>query len=186
MKQSIVLLLLMSVLFSSCIVLSFYPLYSDDTLAERPELIGTWTINGDGTWIFTRDENEPGGMILTEINYGDTSRYFAALVKLGDDYFFDLQPDLSEDAHYLSFPYPMHSFYRISFMEDNQMEVFLFDSDYLEKLFEQRKIRIKHEYDEKQGIYVLTAPTPEIQAFVRKYAHDPKAFIDPALLIKNS
>ncbi|NRB65328.1 MAG: hypothetical protein HRU40_20315 [Saprospiraceae bacterium] len=186
MKRTVVLMLLMVIGFSSCIVLSFYPLYDSDTLVMRPDLAGSWQLGDKGLWIFTVDDDEPGGMILTDINDGDTSHYSAALVRLGENYFFDLQPNLEDDTHFLSFPYPMHSFYQVKMLDEGLMELYVFDSDYLEELFKQRKIRIRHEYSEEMEMYVLTAQTPELQSFIRKYADDPKAFIDPVKLTRNS
>ena len=53
------------------------------------------------------------------------------------------------------------------------MKIYFFDIEWLEQLFKQRKIRIKHEVME-EDIIVLTAPTAELQEFVRKYAEAKK------------
>lgn len=182
MKRSIWFILLIGLFLSSCVVLSFHPLYSPDTIAFRPEMVGTWQIDDDETWEFTALEGELPSYYLTHISDEDTAFYNVHLVQLEEYYFLDITPDISEATQILSYPYPLHSFYKLEFLPNGTMTIYIFDSDYLKELFEQRKIRIKHEYSEDNETYVLTAPTNELQAFILKYADDPKAFIEPGTM----
>jgi hypothetical protein len=54
--------------------------------------------------------------------------------------------------------------------------MYWYGEDWLEELFEQNRIRIKHETVTSPGYdrQVLTASTDELQKFIRKYANDPK------------
>lgn len=182
MKRSIWFILAIGLLLSSCGVLSFHPLYSPDTVTFRPDVVGTWHIDEGETWDFAAVEDELPGYYLTHISGHDTARYDVHLVQLNDYYLLDMTPDLSHTKQLLSHPYPLHSFYKLEFLPNGDMTIYIFDNDYLKQLFEQRKIRIKHEYSEENETYVLTAPTSELQAFILKYADDPKAFIEPATL----
>jgi hypothetical protein len=182
MKRSIWLVLVIGLMLSSCVVLSFHPLYTPETVAFRQDLVGTWHMNEDETWNFTALDGELPGYYLTHISDRDTAMYNVHLVQLNDYFFLDISPDLSETTQVLSHPYPLHSFYKLEFLPNGDMTIYIFDSDYLKQLFEQRKIRIKHEYSEEDETYVLTAPTSELQAFILKYADDPKAFIEPGTL----
>ena len=182
MKRSIWFILIIGLMLSSCVVLSFHPLYSPDTITFRPEMVGTWKIDDDETWHFTAKDVELPGYHLQHETDDGTAKYEVHLVRLNDYYFLDMTPDLSDTKQLLSHPYPLHSFYKLEFQDDGRMTIYMFDSDYLKQLFEQRKIRIKHEYSEENESYVLTAPTNELQAFILKYADDPKAFIEPGTM----
>ncbi|MDX1941443.1 MAG: hypothetical protein SFU99_12875, partial [Saprospiraceae bacterium] len=74
-----------------------------------------------------------------------------------------------------------HSFARVEF-KNRQVIIRFFDYDFLKTLFEQQKIRLKHERLSNDNI-VLTAPTEELQKFVLKYADEPKAYQE-ALVLK--
>ena len=50
MKRSIWFILIIGLMLSSCVVLSFHPLYSPDTITFRPEMVGTWKIDDDETF----------------------------------------------------------------------------------------------------------------------------------------
>jgi hypothetical protein len=58
--------------------------------------------------------------------------------------------------------------------------MYWYGGDWLNELFEQNRIRIKHEkvYAFDYDRHVLTAPTDELQKFIKKYANDPKTVDD--------
>jgi hypothetical protein len=141
-----------------------------------------------------------------------TAVYMAGLVKFGDNYFLDVQmeetpisdeevarkkeadasPDpkvakgssAQNDVGFLAFNIPGHNFYKLAF-KGEKIYVYPFNNDYLEELFKQRKIRIKHEKVDS-SLTVLTAATQELQDFFKKYGNDPKLFRDedPSVLTK--
>jgi hypothetical protein len=98
------------------------------------------------------------------------------LVKLGNNVFIDLTPEVWQmnDTFLAVHLMSVHTFAKIDI--GNKIEINWFDSEFLQKLFDENKIRIKHE---NNGIYtLLTARPEELQKFVIKYANEDKAFSD--------
>ncbi|MCB0596409.1 MAG: hypothetical protein H6557_02070 [Lewinellaceae bacterium] len=183
MKKSIVVLTLaLAAVLPSCIP-SLHPLYSEDKLVFRKEILGEWQ-NGKETWVFSQGDGK-----YYELEFSDEdeqAEFKVHLVRLGDHYFFDFyntKNRCSDDDGLAIAPLlATHSFAKVAFGQ-NDMKLYFFDIEWLEKLFEQRKIRIKHEVME-EDIIVLTAPTAELQEFVRKYAEEEQAFLSPEHLTK--
>jgi len=63
------------------------------------------------------------------------------------------------------------------------MTIWRFNPDWLEKLFDENRIRISHENVGDQ--IVLTASTEELQKFIAKYSYDQEAYVDPEILIRS-
>ena len=150
-----------------------------------------------GVWIF--EASDKGGYQLIYYDEkGVPAGFDVHLVKLGDDYFFnfypgeleeeeknheafDIRPDKFnnlEGFHY----FPVNTFAKVTF--DNEvLSISLFDGDFLGKLLDQNRIRIKHEKTDYG--YILTAQPEELQQFIMKYADDEKAFPEPLVLTKS-
>ena len=178
MKKLIVIsILALAALLPSCIP-SLHPLYSEDKLVFREEILGEWK-NGRETWAFTRGDGQYYQLVFSDED--EQAEFKVHLVKLGDHYFFDfynIKNRCSDDDGLAIAPLlATHSFAKVVLDKDD-MKLYFFDIEWLEKLFEQRKIRIKHEVME-EDIIVLTAPTADLQEFVRKYAEEEKAFMSP-------
>ena len=173
-------MLALAALLPSCIP-SLHPLYSEDKLVFREEILGEWK-NGRETWAFTRGDGQYYQLVFSDED--EQAEFKVHLVKLGDHYFFDfynIKNRCSDDDGLAIAPLlATHSFAKVVLDKDD-MKLYFFDIEWLEKLFEQRKIRIKHEVME-EDIIVLTAPTADLQEFVRKYAEEEKAFMSPEQL----
>ncbi len=102
----------------------------------------------------------------------------ATLFQLEGISYLDMVPDpdgehFSSDVtswHYI----PVHTLARVQINEDSIL-LYWYGDDWLNELFEQNRIRIKHETIESLDYdrHVLTASTDELQKFLRKYANDP-------------
>ena len=70
---------------------------------------------------------------------------------------------------------PVHTLARVKVNEDSIL-LYWYGDEWLNELFEQNRIRIKHETVESLDYdrHVLTASTDELQKFIKKYANDPK------------
>ncbi len=70
---------------------------------------------------------------------------------------------------------PVHTLGRVKVNEDSIL-LYWYGDEWLNELFEQNRIRIKHETVESLDYdrHVLTASTDELQKFIKKYANDPK------------
>ncbi len=102
--------------------------------------------------------------------------FMTHLVKLGSRFFIDFFPvDWEENCNSALLAIHLmgvHTFARIDMGE--QLTIQWFDGDHLEKLLNENKIRIRHEYN---GAYtLLTAKPEELQKFVLKYADEEDAF----------
>jgi hypothetical protein len=118
-----------------------------------------------------------------------TVSFEAGILKVGDHYFIDLYPyykyyeDDDRDEEYYLFRnfVPTHSFLKFEW-ENGQLVLYMFSYDRLQELFEQNRIRIRHQ--QFDDYIVITASTDELQKFIRKYADDEKAFEDPEKYVK--
>lgn len=196
MKIRWVIFLFFIFLLNSC-VSSLHPLYTEDTLAFRPEMLGSWLEkDGEGEWQFDKaSQGDHLGYVLTYTEKAlnskkiNRSRYSVYLVKLGNYYFLDLERLLSDEEkdNYMGSISPVittHKFIKIAVAKD-KLTLHPFDDDWLRKLFEQQKIRIKHEKLADDSI-LLTAPTADLQKFVQKYANEEKAFLEELVLVKKA
>ncbi len=175
------------VLFLAGCIPSIHPLYHEEDIVFKPELLGSW-IEDDARWVFgQRGEN---GYILkyyekeNTVNENATvSDFEITLVKLGANYYLDFYPgendQLDLSSLLISTLLPVHIFARIDFL-DEKVEIRFFDRDWLEELLNENRIRIAHE--KTPDYFVLTASTEELQKFVIKYSNVEDAFVKPSLL----
>lgn len=193
MKRLIVFSML-ALLMSSCII-SLHPLYDVKTMVKEVKLNGNWLDeNGQSPseWLFKpkydEDERFTGKYELLHTTDGYTYAYEAVLLKLGGNYYLDVLLDgpvgkeKEDETPMLALYVPSHNFYKIEFKQADQINIFPFDGDRLDKLVSQRKIRIKHEVVD--NTMVITASTEDLQKFLRKYAQDEEAFDEPLLIKK--
>jgi hypothetical protein len=183
------------IILQSCTIFSLHPLYEENDLLEEPALLGLWqdTDEGDEFISFQKldgkkylfrymEEQENVG---DEDNRMDTVSFEAGLLKVGDHFFLDLYPYYEGDkdeGYYLFRSFiPAHSFLKIEW--DNQrILLYIFESDRMKRLFEQNRIRIKHEIVD--DYIVIAASTQDLKRFIEKYADDKKAFDEPGEFTK--
>lgn len=176
-------------LTSGCLI-SLHPLYTSDVIEYRPELLGTWEVPYKFITMTFEPMPDKRGYQLTyrdKKNESESGEHYQVhLLRLGDHHFIDFYPDLSKmECRELSLAavLPTHGFARIEFTGRNEFTLHFFDIEWLETLFQQRRIRLQHEVTEDELI-VLTAPSEELQKFVSKYADDPQAYIDDPTIVK--
>lgn len=178
---------------SSCIP-SIHPLYTDDTLAFKQNLLGAWTestqswVDGENEWKFEQAKDDKGYIVEVVVEDELIKRMSVHLVKLGKEYYFDFFPlglkkptdedpfnfveiDSNEEQLFFLAPnFPAHTFAKVVFHEKG-FDLLHFNPDWLEKKFKEKKIRLKREVNQ-QGTVVLTAPSKDLQKFVEKYEDD--------------
>ena len=188
--RKIIVFAIIACLFSSCIP-SIHPLYSDDTLRFEESLIGSWILYDTGSeterdqWNFVPFENKEGYHVSLVKENGEESHFDVHLVKLGDHYYCDflrVDRDNIFNVQGIAPKVPMHSFARIEFKEGGFV-LHHFDIEWLQKQFEQKKIRLKHEINEN-GDIILTASTKELQKFIKKYGTHSDATVTPSVYTK--
>lgn len=194
--------------FSSCVP-SLHPLYHGYDRIEVAELEGKWISDSKDIWEFTKVKDKPSYILrysehLEEEHSPESSLAIleANIVKLGGYYFMDLYPgdnksfdNLNDmlEIHLLA----VHTFAKLEII-DGQLYIYHMDPQWLEKLFKENKIRIKHEIIvDKANVtspdnvfkspmayknIILTASTNELQKFISKYANDENAYLDAEIL----
>lgn len=149
-----------------------------------------------GVWIFEKSKNQSYTFTYYDED-GRPGHFEAHLIKLGSEYYLNFYPDNSfqfednslnsnkfnsfEAFHYM----PVNTFAKVTFESDG-ISIAMFDGDFLKKLLDQKRIRIKHEKLKDDSGYLLTAQPKELQQFILKYGDDEKAFPDPIKLNKPS
>jgi len=190
MKRSIISLILLAMLsMTGCLVSSLHPFYKKKDKIYDPVMTGNW-MDGDSC-IWTIRPNERSEALMEppvpdssyRITYYEEEDSKAVLTgtlfRLNGVAYVDFYPAQDED-HFASdmtgfHHIPVHTLARVQYNRDSIL-MYWYGEDWFNELFEQNRIRIKHEtvdapdYDR----HILTASTDELQKFIRKYASDPK------------
>ncbi len=205
MKKLIGLALLLVVLAHGCIP-SVHPLYTMDDVVMDHRLLGVWKSTEEehppkfsglplrgakDQWTFETHGEDAYILTLTEKEEKVQEQFIVHLVQLGDHYYFDFFPQNDQEAGvppiertilgYMTL-FPVHAFAKVEFT-DQELRIRFFNDEWLKKLFDQRKVRIKHEKT-VDGI-LLTAPTKDLQQFLIKYAKEQLASDEIIILEKN-
>ncbi len=145
-------------------------------------------------WDF-RKNSDGGYFLVHQDEKGIKAAFDVYVVKLGGGYFMDFYPadfpseesngpdvlDFKPNSFQVFHLLPVHTFAKLIITE-GEVKINLFDPDFIGKLLEQRKIRIKHELLVDGG-YVLTAQPDELQKFVEKYADNDELYVDGAVVL---
>lgn len=190
-RRSLTLVLLVAGL-AACVP-SLQPLYTDQDDVFDDRLQGTFQEQekGDGsTWTFERDAGGGVTLVYQEqisaggLLKGGPGRFTVHPVVLGETLFLDLFPDetaLDNDlndlvnAHLL----PVHTFWTAA-LDDGALTLRYFDPEWLDRQLAAGSVSIQHQT--VADITVLTAPTPELRALMKRLATVPEAFSDPIVL----
>lgn len=167
--------------FSSCNLLSLYPLYTDDVLVTDDRLSGTWRWTVDSAymdWEFEKGKDSVYHLVVTDPDEGSMESYKLHLVKLENTYYLDIFPNDSKSLM-LTELLACHTFGKIE-IQDDEIVYYPFDYDWVKELFDHRKIRLRHE--RPRSNILLTASPKELQKFLIKYGNDEKAYLDPIVL----
>ncbi len=197
MKSRILLSLIALLLLNSCIVKSLFPFFTKDTIHFEKAFLGTWKDENNSDWKVSylkekiKKENK-GDSLSTkrdmdildiyingyyiERNHNDQkSSYLAVPFKLNNQLFFDFIPFSPENEfndvptlvshHFVT----AHSLVKVDINKDTVTLKWL-DSDKLEKLLDEKRIKIKHvQTIDFPNRYLLTASSEELQKFIKKY-----------------
>jgi hypothetical protein len=138
---------------------------ANEKTVELPGKISS--IKNKGYLITYREDNEV------------TASYIAFLARIGKHLYFDYYPvpletEKNADEFYMQHFVKMHTSYRVNILKNGGFELNQLDGSYLNKLIEEKKIRIRHELN-SDGDAVITASTEELQQYILKYGDDPEA-----------
>jgi hypothetical protein len=186
--------ILMACLLPGCLVKSLHPFYTENDVMFREELLGTWTDKDSSVWVLEQHKQFDGLMKpekpvpaydVTMTDNKGTSRFLAILFALEGQLFLDFFPSENSCGSNLSgfHMVPSHSLAKVD-IEGESIRIGWYNEQWLVDLFNKNRVRIQHErvpYDVDQKNpdswqVILTAPTDELQKFIRKYGNDPGAF----------
>nr|NQU93150.1 hypothetical protein [Bacteroidota bacterium] len=189
-KHAIIVTGLIILFLSGCIP-SIHPLYTEDDIVFKSELLGTWYEKADTRWVFEKHGENQYLMTYVEdhevlSDSASVSDFVVTLLKLDDTYYLDLYPGENDQINFssllISTLLPTHIFAKVEFIEEF-FTIRFFNRDWLENLLEQNRIRIAHE--KTPDYTVLTASTEELQKFVKKYADVKEAYNTPIGLMRS-
>lgn len=172
---------------NACLVVSIHPVGTIQQRLFDKDLVGTWA-EGEGFYQFQSMGDSIYYLKIFGPNHEqgyDTLHFEVGLYEVGSYLFLDYFPQ-DEDKRSNQLLYnnylPVHTFVKIEKQNSNHVDLYYFDYDRLRKLFDQNRIRLRHE--EVDDVTVLTDGTEEIQRFLKKYAGDREAFDDRTQLRK--
>ena len=152
---------------------SLHPLYTQDTLVFRDELLGKWS-DEDAIWEF---RHAKGMEYELRVFDGKEGRFSVHLVQLGDMLFLDIYPDGETFEEMQSFSamhlVPVHTFMKVEQIEP-RLILRAIDAGEIGNLLEEDPDLLKHE--EVDNGLVLTASTEALQAFMLSFGHDEDLF----------
>jgi hypothetical protein len=194
MKRSkFIILFLVLASMTGCLVSSLHPFYKDQDKYFDTTMVGYWMDGDSAIWTifpnrvsesFMGPEKPDSTFRITY--YEDEDHYSilkGTLFRLNGVDYVDFLPQPDEDhctSDLTSYHFvPVHTLARVQYCRDSIL-LYWYGDDWLDDLFEQQRIRIKHEtvYDSDRDRHVLTAGTEELQKFILKYANDPKTVQD--------
>ena len=197
--KTIIILGILSMLVSSCILTSLFPLYKVSDLIRDDRIVGSWLTDEEDDpsyywtfeWVDTAKTGStwPGPDLWTNYKTGNTYKliakedsmeqeFVAHLFKLDGTTYIDFYPvDIELEHGFLGWHMvPVHNFCEIKIMADNLIFRW-FDPDFFADLIEQNKIKISH--IKKGSDILITASTNELQKFVKKYGKETINYAEP-------
>ena len=173
-------------LFSGCGIFSLHPLFHNDDLIVKNEMIGTWQNEEDDKMFIMIDTIGDMRYEFSMLDDEDTVDFAMGLLQLKDQYFIDLFPSddcssiIGDDCESWELMFrnyiPIHTFMKID-LQDGAIFFTEFDNERLIELFDQKRIRLAHEMAGEDNDYVvITASTDDLQKFITRYADDKDAF----------
>ncbi|MFO7669219.1 MAG: hypothetical protein R6W31_06140 [Bacteroidales bacterium] len=190
MKSSkVIILFLVLATMSSCLVSSLHPFFKKEDKRYDTTMLGSWMDGDSCIWTifptmkseeFMGPEKHDSSYTITY--YEDKNRKTilqGTLFQLNGIQYVDFMPMPGEEhfqTDMTSYHHvPVHTLARVQYSRDSIL-LYWYGDEWLNELFEQNRIRIKHEAIEFADYerQLLTADTDELQKFIKKYANDPK------------
>ena len=195
MRSTMLMVSVLVLVAASGCVRSFYPLYTEEDLVYRRDLLGTWVEEDTtGIWTFARtgekryklthrQKGYQEGFIRSETVPGDSATFEVHLAQFGEFLFMDLFPEPLDRRNDLCKVHwiPVHTFSRV-WIENDALKMSMLSGDWLDSMIAGDKLKIAHERIEDE--IILTASTEVLQRLVISFANDPEAFPEPRVLFR--
>ncbi len=180
MKTKKLLFYVLAGILTGCVP-SLHSLYTNKDLVFEEKLLGTWSkdSNDKETFEFTRASNDPNSReykaVYTDKD-GKKGEFRAKLGKLNGTMFLDIfpgEPKCEQNVFYMTHLLPAHTFIKIEQIEP-VLKMATMKPDKMKEILKDDPNLIKYESIEDR--VVLTAPTKELQEFVKKHSNDKDLF----------
>jgi len=114
-------------------------------------------------------------------NEGKLEKMMVHLTEINDDIYMDFEPvEGSQEANRFSINHiPAHTFAKLK-IEDEKLILKSFDSEFIEELIKNKRVRLKHE--RINDAIVLTASSIELREFIKKYGKDDNLYAEDEVL----
>jgi len=198
-KPRLLILTLGFLVFNSCVVKSLFPFYTDSSIYFEKRFIGTWVDTENAKWevllfqdVILKENNKNKASELDEDQFriynkyknsyvvyfekdNTKSSFLAMPFKINDQLFLDFTPiedkEIEETKNdlYKIHLIGTHTLAKVDVINNNKVDINWFSSEKLEELFEQDKIKIKHEKVGFSETILLTASSEELEKFIKKY-----------------
>ena len=189
-RSKLIILILALTAMSSCLVSSLHPFFKPKDKIYDPVMNGYWMDGDSSIWTiqpnmrfsgFMQPEVHDSSYTITYYEEEENTKSIltTTLFQLNGVDYVDFTPDPNEDhstSDMTAFHHvPVHTLARVQYCRDSIL-LYWYGDIWLSELFEQNRIRIKHETVEgfEYDRQLLTASTDELQKFIKKYANDPK------------
>jgi len=186
-------LLIISFIFSACLVKSFSPFYLDKDVVNLEELSGKWLDNDSLEWNFEKYEGEKSifgnkkvlpHYKLQQLEGDDkVSHYIVTPFKVAGKIYLDFFPDFETiEGHdlFALHTLPVHTLAELNLDSEDLIIVKWFSEEWLGKLIEGNKTSIPfirtHDENDGEGTITLSASSAQLTQFIADFGNDPKAF----------
>jgi hypothetical protein len=172
----------LAALFAGCLVVSVYPYFIEKDLVFDQGLLGTWTKADDQAEHWKFEQQGTNAYQLTVTGNQNTNVMQAHLFKLRSQMFLDLfAPDAATDVE--PPPIPSHLLLRVLTLTPT-VKLSALDHGWLRDHLAKEPKALRHEIPKtndkpEDRPIVLTADTPELQAFLTKHLGTTEAWTEP-------
>jgi len=173
-------LILLALLLAGC-VLSVYPVYRDEDVVADSAVLGTWEDSASNMTAVVSQDGLTGYSVSITDDERKAASFTGRLARFGGKLVLDLAPqELPNDlsATYRGHFLPVHSFY-FAHLQGARLVLVTFHPDSLSALLRRRPTAVAHVQVE-DGV-ILTAPTLQLQAFIRRYWDEPSLLMRPTV-----
>ena len=177
-----------AVVFVGCTTPSVHPVYTADTLATDPAVVGTWK-QADSGETYTVTRAGEGYHLLVKDNDKSKPReweFAVRLTQIGAHRFADVAAaEKARDAHEEQWGplfVPTHMFCRYAVAGDT-LDIRMLNREWLRKAIANGSATVSTTPLDKET-NLLTSETPQLRAFLEKHAGDDAAFSDRTVLTR--
>jgi hypothetical protein len=181
MKTKKALFYLLAGILAGCVP-SLHSLFTEKDTFFDPQLVGAWSSSSESskeTWQFTKKPDSNSYEVIFTDNDGNKGSFVGALGKIDGMTFLDLFPDntlmeIRSNEFYQAHLVPAHTFMKIEQIQP-VLKMRAMDPDKTREMLKNDPNLLKYELIDDNRV-VITAPTQQLQKFMKEHANDKGLF----------